>query len=316
MPTPTGRHGRLSMLAKAILLVGLLALTVAEATRSDHLEEARRAYERRDLDRSLCRSLDHLQYHPFSHQASVLAARCLSDLVYPDAAEPYYRRTRWSGTLRPEELHSRALGFVMAAKRDEAVAAYEEILRQRPNDVLALRRLATVLFAQQRFDRAKQVAERLAALPEGRVAGYAMLGTVYHEELNPILTIAAYQNVLKADPSLSTLPFSKTVFWTELTDGLISEGRSAEARRLLGEALTRSDDASLHFLLGQAERASGAAEAAEASCVAPWTAIPDTRVPGSCSASSPSRGGRSPPRSNTSNVRTRWRPTTFRPPTA
>ena len=36
--------------------------------------------------------LDHLDRRPFSHDAAVLAARCLSDLDYGTAAEAYYHR--------------------------------------------------------------------------------------------------------------------------------------------------------------------------------------------------------------------------------
>src|SRR5689334_13166296 len=75
-----------------VLLVGLLALTAWNVTRSAALARARQAYARGELVPCLEAALDHLQRRPWSSEAALLAARCLSRLDYASAAEVYYER--------------------------------------------------------------------------------------------------------------------------------------------------------------------------------------------------------------------------------
>ena len=248
------------------MLAGLLALTAWETTRSTALDEAQRAYHRRDLNTALRRALDHLGRRPLSHGAAVLAARCLSELDYAVAAEPYYRRARATGGLGVDDRHRRAYALVRSNERERARAAYEEILRDRPNDAIALQRLATVFYSMQGYDQGRTLAERLTLLPGGAGAGYALLGTIDHEEGKRPQAIAAYERLLAIDPSLSGLPFPASLFWTELTGDLIAEGRPEEASRLLRDGLNHRDDATLHYLRGRAERAAGQSDEAEACC--------------------------------------------------
>ena len=56
---------------------------------------------RGELTTCLRYSLDHLERRPWSREAALLAARCLSRLDFADAAEPYYRARRRA---RPERL--------------------------------------------------------------------------------------------------------------------------------------------------------------------------------------------------------------------
>src|SRR5208337_3704587 len=62
------------------LLAGLLALTGWNVTRSNGLDQARQAYARSELVPCLQQTLDHLTRRPWSREASLLAARCLSRL--------------------------------------------------------------------------------------------------------------------------------------------------------------------------------------------------------------------------------------------
>ena len=78
-------------LGSLILLTGLLALTAWNVTRSEALGQARRSM-RGELTTCLRYSLDHLERRPWSREAALLAARCLSRLDFADAAEPYYKR--------------------------------------------------------------------------------------------------------------------------------------------------------------------------------------------------------------------------------
>jgi len=88
-------------LGSLILLTGLLALTAWNVTRSEALGQARQAYARGELTTCVRYSLDHLERRPWSREAALLAARCLSRLDFADAAEPYLRARRRA---RPERL--------------------------------------------------------------------------------------------------------------------------------------------------------------------------------------------------------------------
>src|SRR5262249_9398351 len=129
----------------ALVLLGLSLLTAWNLTRSDALVEARRAEARGDLARGLQRALDHLVRQPWSHEAALVAARCLSRLDFADEAEEYYRRI---GRLSLSDLQIRAYGLVRGPHPERAIPAYHEILERSPENVTAMRRLAAVLLAR------------------------------------------------------------------------------------------------------------------------------------------------------------------------
>src|SRR5581483_8054984 len=80
------------LLLVGLMLAGLGGLTGWNLTRSSALDEARRAYARVDLYAALQHALDHLDRQPWSREAALVAANCLSRLDYSDQAEAYYQR--------------------------------------------------------------------------------------------------------------------------------------------------------------------------------------------------------------------------------
>jgi tetratricopeptide (TPR) repeat protein len=126
-----------TLLGGLVLLVGLLALTAWNVTRSAAFAQARQTYARGELVPCLEHALDHLQRRPWSREAALLAARCLSRFDYSDAAEPYYHR---AGELDLNDLQTRAYGVVRGNHRQRAIEAYEQILARWPDNVTALRR--------------------------------------------------------------------------------------------------------------------------------------------------------------------------------
>ena len=76
----------------ALLLMGLVILTAWNLTYSTALDEGARAYSRGDLTGALVHAFSHLSRQPWSRDAALLTANCLSRLDYCDEAEPYYRR--------------------------------------------------------------------------------------------------------------------------------------------------------------------------------------------------------------------------------
>jgi tetratricopeptide (TPR) repeat protein len=285
-----------------LLLAGLAGLTAWNGLHSPALAEARAAYEghaaaadswpmtlwqrlwpdagtparprrrpdasglsRPDYVRALQHALDHLDRHPGDGTAARLAALCLTHLDFAAQAEPYYRVARDRGRLTFDDLHTRALGLARANLRDQAVAAYQEILARWDDDPLALQRLGAVYYSRSQYKETLKVAERLARSPEPKwaVAGYSLIGTVHHDEQRPRLAVEADEEVLRLDPELKLLTVPADLFFADFAEDLIDIGRADDARRYLHRALRSGDNPALVNLLGAAYYAEGQEDDAE-----------------------------------------------------
>jgi tetratricopeptide (TPR) repeat protein len=191
----------------------------------------------------------HLARRPFSRAAALIAARCLSRLGQSEEADPLYQQ---AGPLDHDDQHIRALALVRANRREPAIQAYREILGCRPDDVLALRRLAAVLISQSRWAEALATAERLIGIPAGAVIGHTLAAVVHHDTANPDQSIVEFACVLKLDPNLKQMPLSpRSMFWSYYGLDLFATGRVDDAQRVLRRGLGEGDDAELADLLGR-----------------------------------------------------------------
>jgi tetratricopeptide (TPR) repeat protein len=238
----------------------LLAITWTELHPAA-LAEADAAYRRNKLELALRIAKGHLARRPFSRHAALLVARCLSRLGQPDQAATYYQKV---GTLDLEDQHIRAYALVLSNRREPAIDAFREIVKRRPNDVLALRRLAAVLISESRWDDALQTAKRLIEIPAGAVIGHTLAGVVHHNTRDSELAAFEFDRVLELDPELKQMPLKpRSMFWTEYCHNLLVVGRWDEARRHLHRALGDGDDAKVADLLGQSYYLEGELERAE-----------------------------------------------------
>lgn len=241
-------------------MLGLLLFTAWNVTRSDAILEARRAYSRGDLAVGLERALDHLDRQPWSRDAALVAATCLSRLEYSEAAESYYRRV---GNLGLNDMQVRAYALARGPRLELAIPAYNDILARSPENVTAMRRLAAVLLAQNKGEELLKLAERLDRIASGAVIGSTLRGVVYHNDEIPQQAVTAFERVLELDPELRDMPLPRSLFWTQLAEDLVSSGRIDDARRYLIKALSNAPDASLLNLLGQTYFLQGALEDAD-----------------------------------------------------
>jgi tetratricopeptide (TPR) repeat protein len=214
---------------------------------------------RPDYLRAIQRALDHLDRHPGDGEAARLAALALSHLDFTPQAEPYYQVARARGRLSLDDFHVRALGLARANLREQAIAAYQEILERWTDDPLALQRLAAIYYSRSQYRETLKVAERLAQSPDRKwaVAGYSLIGTVHHDELHPDLAVPAEEKVLELDPELKYLTVPAELFFADFAEDLINTGRAAEARHHLHRALRAGDDPALVNLLGAASYVDG-----------------------------------------------------------
>jgi tetratricopeptide (TPR) repeat protein len=246
--------------AGAALLAGLLALAVWQVRRlpeAQAMAEAQAAERERDDLTALRRSLDRLDRAPTDPVAAQVAARALTHLHFPDEAEPYYEQAQRAGGLTTNDLQERAFALTLANRLDPAARVYEAILKLKPDDPLALRRLATVRFQQARYRDALALAERLERLPGQAVVGAAMIGTVQHEQKHADRAVVAYERVLQLDPELRELPLPAPLFWTNLSSDLIVAGQPGKARLHLERELARRRDPRQMDLLGVAHQWEG-----------------------------------------------------------
>lgn len=241
-------------------LVALSILTGWNLTRSAALAEAERAYARVDLLGCLEHALDHLERRPWSRDAALLAARCLSRLDFSEQAEPYYRR---AGRLSLQDQQTRAYGLVRGPHPERSIPVFDEILRLQPGNVTAMRRLAAMLLARSDKARLLELADRLDRAPGGEVIGAMLRGTVYHNEENPQLAVQSFERVLQLDPELREMPASRPLFWRQLIDDLVECGRIEDAARYLEKALGLGPDAHLMNQLGYTQFLRGDLDEAE-----------------------------------------------------
>jgi tetratricopeptide (TPR) repeat protein len=259
-PARFGSRRQRQRLLIALGLLGLSLLTAWNLTRSDALGEARRAEARGDLALGLQRALDHLVRQPWSHEAALVAARCLSRLDYADEAEEYYRR---ASPLSLSDLQIRAYGLVRGPHPERAIPAYHEILERSPENVTAMRRLAAVLLARNDAKDLLGLADRLHQIPAGRVIGEMLRGVVYHNRKNPRQAVAAFEKVLELDPELGEMPASHGLFWNHFTADLAASGRLEDVRRHLTKLLENTPEAGLMNRLGETLFLQGDLDAAE-----------------------------------------------------
>jgi tetratricopeptide (TPR) repeat protein len=229
-------------------------------TRSSELLQARQAYARGELAGCLQHALDHLHRQPWNRETKLLAARCLSQLDYANAAEPYYQR---AGALDLNDSQIRAFGLVRGNHRQRAIQAYEEILTRWPDNVTALRRLAAVQLTENNIPQLEALADRLINSPGGIAIGYTLRGAVAHNEKNREGAVAAFTRVIEVDPDLRSMPLPRQAFWSYFADDLIKIGHLEDVTRYLNKVLTEAPDAALMNTLGQAYALQGMVDEAK-----------------------------------------------------
>jgi tetratricopeptide (TPR) repeat protein len=244
---PVGSPSYRAAIAFVGFMAALLLATAWNVTRSEALTLGRGAYSQGDLPVCLQYSLDHLRRQPWSREAALLAARCLSRLDYAESAEPYYQR---AGDLSLGDQQMRAYGLVRGPHPERAIPAFNELLARSPENVTAMRRLAAVLLAQNRVDDLLKLADRLERTTNGAVIGATLRGVVYHNDKNPQKAVAAFERVLELDPELGNAPLAPVLFSCHLADDLVASGRVDDARRHLANAVRKTQDPALVNRLG------------------------------------------------------------------
>jgi tetratricopeptide (TPR) repeat protein len=237
------------VIATGVIVASLISAIIWRENYPAAQVQAEEAYRNNRLAVALQISLEHLKRRPTSRYSSLLAARCLSRLGRPDQAEPLYEK---AGTLDLDDQHIRAYALVLSNRRESAIRAYKRILEIRPDDVLALRRLAAVLISERRWDGALDAANRLIKVPAGAVVGHTLAGVVHHNARDSELAVFAFTRVLELDPELKQMPLKPpSMFWAEFGHNLLAVGRWAEARKCLNHAREESNDPKIADLLGQ-----------------------------------------------------------------
>jgi tetratricopeptide (TPR) repeat protein len=245
-----GQWLRPAIIAGGLVAAGLLSAFAWSEYHPAALALAEAAYQRNNLAAALDIALGHLERRPFSRSAAVVAARCLSRLGQPDRAEPYYKR---AGSLDPEDRHIRAYALVLNNRRESAIRAYQELLERRPDDVLALSRMAAVLISERRWDDALKASDHLIRIPAGAVIGHSLAGVVHHNMREWEQAVADFGRVLALDPQLKQMPLKpRSMFWADLGANLLMMGRAEEARQQLRRAIGEGNDAKIADLLGHA----------------------------------------------------------------
>jgi tetratricopeptide (TPR) repeat protein len=230
------------------------------AARFDAMGRASADFDRHRYGPALRAAQDHLRWFPRDRRAAMMAARCLSRMGRAAEAEDHYRN---AGPLDVDDAQARALGLLSLDQPVRAAEVYDEILARRPDDVLALKRLAAVRMGMKRWRPVLELADRLIRLPGEEVAGRTLSAIAHHELKHYELAVEAARRVLELDPQLERMPLPRPLFWKNLALDLMAQGKGAEARGYLERALSGAEDASLMELLGATYAEQGATDQAE-----------------------------------------------------
>jgi tetratricopeptide (TPR) repeat protein len=239
------------------VLLGIIALTGWNLTRSTHLDAAEAAFRRSETRTALQHALDHLERRPWSRPASLIAARCLSNLGFAAEAEPYYQR---QPRLSVEDQQLRALGLIRLNRQNEAEAIYNAILDERPGDPTALRRLSVLHLTRGDILKAIESAKLLTFSRDlkTQIIGWTMVATFYHNARYVDEALPAYAKVLELDPELQSMPLPRRDFWGPYLEDLVRNGQGRRAMPLIERALGEvGEDPELRFLLARAYQLDG-----------------------------------------------------------
>lgn len=255
---------RIAVLIFVIIIVATLSFIGLIAWKRSTAEEFAAQGRWRD---ALAAAESLLAIHPRDRVGNAVAVRALTRMNRPVDAERFRARAR---TLSLTDLHLLANGLLRAGKGDDAAEVYREITQRWPDDLIGLKRLAALELANNQWDQAETLAFRLIAIPEGEVAGRTLAGSIYyHMGRSGIvamfgMSVNEFQNVVRLDPQLRSMPLPRKLFWNQYAYSLIREGRAPEARLLLESALNNEgDDAELLALVGQTHLIAGEVESAE-----------------------------------------------------
>ena len=255
-----GRRRSIRVGAWGVAFSLLLGPAAWFATRFDPVGRVAADFDRHRYRSALRSAHDYLRWSPNDRRASLMAARCLTRLGRAAEAEDHYRK---AGPLEIDDAQARAFGLVILDQPLHAADAYEELLERRPDDVLALKRLAAVRMGMKQWRPVLELADRLIRIPTEEVAGRTLAAIAHHELKHYEMSVAAARRALELDPGLKRMPLPRTLFWNNLALDLMALGRDEEARGYLEQALAGSEDASLMELLGLTYSQQGLADRAE-----------------------------------------------------
>ena len=258
-----GRRRRATYV-KAALLLTLIGGTVWQGLERPAAQASEAAFSKGDEQNALRFALDDLRLYRLSRRSSLIAARSFSRLIYPDAAEPYYRTAAMFGALPLEAQQDRIQGLFRALQNDRGVALCHEVLKRFPDDLKILKMLTTMEWVRGRLPEARSSAERLAKTAAGRLAGLDLLVQIYHDAESRDKAVSTCEEILRIDPKLNFYtPKLQLDFWKTFADDLLLLHRAAEARDYLLTVITPYSDPILLDLLGSAHKQLNALDAAE-----------------------------------------------------
>jgi tetratricopeptide (TPR) repeat protein len=185
----------------------------------------------------------------YGPRANRIAARSLFHLGRIPESEACFAR---GGALPIDDQRLRADGLIQLGRGFEAATLLETVLQERPEDPVALQRLASLRFRQGSLHEALALAERLIALPAHAATGYALLATMHQERGNLRDAVVCFEKALEINPTLNGLPVVEEMVYEDLAANLIDIGEPERAIPYAERALALKNDASTQCLLARA----------------------------------------------------------------
>jgi tetratricopeptide (TPR) repeat protein len=138
-----------------------------------------------------------------------------------------------------------------------AIAAAEEIARQRPGDFTAFEELGHAYFEDEQYDAAMVAYRRASELNPRSARAIEATGHIYYRQNNPQAAIAAYEKAIAVDPHFTKTYYGLGILHATIT-GDYEKAIAAYQRGLVenpGDPFLTANLGSTYARMGQIERA-------------------------------------------------------------
>jgi tetratricopeptide (TPR) repeat protein len=192
-----------------------------------------------------------LDRHPQHQRATALQARVQVALGNPEMAIALFEQ---AGGATVEDLSAWARALLMTEQWSLAIPLLERVVQTEPENANALYELTACRVRLGLFEQALESAQRFARLPGQEARGHMFVGAILRDLGKDAEAAAAYQTVLRYDPTAEKLQLPAADFFLQYGQTLLKLGKPEESLEPLkrGAAVRESPDVLLE--LGNAAR--------------------------------------------------------------
>jgi len=213
------------------------------------LVEAEASLEKGDAKYAHYLLTKYLDRHPHHQRATALQARVHVALGSPDTAIALFEQ---AGGATAEDLRAWARAYLMTDQWSLAIPLLERVVQTEPENADALYELTACRVRLGMFEQALESAQRFARLPGQEARGHLFVGAILRDLGKDAEATAAYQAVLRFDPTAESLQSPAAEFYLQYGQTLLKLGKPEESLDPLKRSAAARESPEVLFELGNA----------------------------------------------------------------